>query len=247
MNLDLLVFAAHPDDAELGCGGTIASLTSSGKKVGIVDLTQGEMGTRGTIETRKAEAETASKILGVEYRVNLNLGDSYQENTRENQLKIIEVVRATTPSICIVGAPWDRHPDHGKATALCLDALFYSGLQKIETNKGNGESQSPWRPAHILHYHQDRPMEPDFIFDISAFWETKVQSMLAYGTQFNVSDPEGEPETYISSEKYFKQLEGRARYFGHLGGFEFGEAFKYYNGPVPLQNFDAFLNIRIQR
>ena len=247
MSLDVLVFAAHPDDAELGCGGTIASLTASGKTVGIVDLTQGEMGTRGTIETRKAEATKASEILGVQFRVNLNIGDSFVENSRENQLKIIEVVREQKPTICIVGAPWDRHPDHGKATALCLDALFYSGLRKIETSGSNGKLQETWRPTHILHYMQDRPMEQDFIFDISEFWDTKVDSMLAYSTQFNVTDPEGEPETYISSQNYFKQLEGRARYVGHLGGFEFGEAFKYYNGPVPLQDFDQFLNIKIKR
>ena len=247
MQLDLLVLAAHPDDAELGCGGTIATLSEEGKKIGILDLTEGEMGTRGTIETRRQEARKASEILGVTFRTNLNLGDSLLENTRENQLEIIKVVRQLRPTICIVGAPWDRHPDHGKATTLSLDALFYAGLRKLETFNEDGSPQEPWRPIHILHHQQDRPMEPDFIFDISDKWDTKVQAMLAYSTQFNVTDPEGEPETYISSERYFKQLEGRARYFGHLGGFEFGEAFKYYNGPVPLKNFDPFLNVSVKR
>tara|TARA_R110000868_G_scaffold37111_10_gene131528 strand:+ start:9611 stop:10327 length:717 start_codon:yes stop_codon:yes gene_type:complete len=236
MNVDILVFAAHPDDAELNCGGTIAKLVAQGKSVGIVDLTQGEMGTRGTIETRKLEAEKASEILGVSYRVNLNLGDSIIENSRKNQLLIIEEIRKCKPSLCILGAPFDRHPDHGKATQLCIDALFYSGLTKIESKN----SLQPWRPNQILHYMQDRPFDPDFVFDISDQWETKKKAILAFSTQFNVSDPKNEPETYISSGKYFKQLEARARYFGHLSGFEFGEPFKVHNGPIGLVSFDSF-------
>ena len=240
MKLDVLVFASHPDDAELGCGGTIASLTKSGKKVGIIDLTKGEMGTRGTEQTRAREVKKASEILGITYRKNLDLGDSLLPNTRENQLKIIEQVRDTQPHICLVGAPFDRHPDHTKGTNLVLDALFYSGLKKIETQTESGEDQSAWRPSHIIHYMQDRPFEPDFIFDISEHWETKKESMLAFQTQFNVSEPGDEPSTYISTENYFKQLEARARYFGHLAGFEFGEAFKYYLSPAPLKNFNLF-------
>lgn len=242
MPLDILVFAAHPDDAELGCGGTIAALTQQGKRVGIVDLTHGEMGTRGTIETRKQEAQQASNVLGVCYRHTLDLGDSILENSRNNQLQIIEIVREQQPAICIIGAPFDRHPDHGKATQLCIDALFYSGLKNIQTRDASGQEQTPWRPSHILHYLQDRPaFQPDFIFDITEFWETKKKAILAYSTQFNVQNTDDEPATYISSENYFKQLEGRARYFGHLGGFEFGEPFKYYNGPVPLSDFESFL------
>lgn len=242
MKLDFLVFAAHPDDAELNCGGTIAALVSQGKKVGVLDLTQGEMGTRGTTETRKSEAENASEILGLSYRTNLDLKDSVIENTRENQLAIIQQVRFLQPDICITGAPHDRHPDHGKATALVLDALFYSGLKKIDTSSSDGTPQDSWRPFHILHYMQDRPFEPDFIFDISAQWETKRKAILAFATQFNVSDPKGEPETYISSEKYFKQLEARSRYFGHLGGFEFGEPFQYYNGPMGVTSLEMLFS-----
>ncbi|MEQ8525376.1 bacillithiol biosynthesis deacetylase BshB1 [Gracilimonas sp.] len=242
MKLDVLVFASHPDDAELGCGGTIASLTSSGKKVGIIDLTKGEMGTRGTHKTRAQEVKKASEILGISYRKNLDLGDSLLPNTRENQLKIIEQIRLTQPHICLVGAPFDRHPDHTKGTSLVLDALFYSGLKKLETKDQNDKSQKPWRPSHILHYMQDRPIEPDFVFDISEHWETKKNSMLAFKTQFNVNEPGDEPSTYISTENYFKQLEARARYFGHLAGFEFGEVFKYYLSPAPLKNFTAFFD-----
>lgn len=240
MKLDVLVFASHPDDAELNCGGTIAALTKTGKKVGIIDLTKGEMGTRGTEKTRSEEVKKASGILNISYRANLNLGDSLLPNTRENQLKIIEHIRLTEPHICITGTPFDRHPDHPKGTNLVLDALFYSGLKKIKTVGKDGKEQAPWRPAHILHYMQDRPFKPDFVFDISDHWETKKKAVLAFDTQFNVSEPGEEPETYISTENYFKQLEARARYFGHLSGFEFGEPFKYYLSPAPLKSMDVF-------
>ncbi|MEX2604124.1 MAG: bacillithiol biosynthesis deacetylase BshB1 [Gracilimonas sp.] len=247
MKLDVLVFASHPDDAELGCGGTIASLTAQGKKVGIIDLTKGEMGTRGNEKTRADEVKKASEILNITYRENLNLGDSLLPNTRENQLKIIEQVRLTKPHICLIGAPFDRHPDHGKGTSLVLDSLFYSGLKKLVTDDQNGIEQKTWRPAHILHYMQDRPLEADFVFDITDHWQTKSKAMLAYSTQFNVSDPGDEPETYISSENYFKQMEARARYFGHLAGFEFGEAFKYYLSPAPLKSMNVFFESEPKR
>lgn len=239
MKTDVLVFASHPDDAELNCGGIIASLTASGRSVGVIDLTRGEMGTRGTHETRQQEVEKASDILGLSYRANLDMGDSVIENNRENQLKIIQQVRHCRPDICITGAPFDRHPDHGKGTKVVLDALFYSGLQKIETDDGEGGIQSPWRPSHILHYMQDRPFEPDLVYDISEHWETKRKAMLAFESQFNISDPGEEPETYISSERYFKQIEARARYFGHLAGFEYGEPLKYYMKPMPVTDLDS--------
>ncbi|MFY0684417.1 MAG: bacillithiol biosynthesis deacetylase BshB1 [Balneola sp.] len=242
MKLDVLVFAAHPDDAELNIGGTICSLVKQGKKVGVIDLTQGEMGTRGTIESRKKEADNASSIMNLSYRVNLDLGDSILENSRSNQLKIIAEIRKTRPTVCITGAPHDRHPDHGKSTQLVLDSLFYSGLLKIET-----DDLEPWRPSSILHYMQDRPFEPDFVFDITETWELKKKAMLAFSTQFNVSEAGQEPETYISTPTYFKQLEARARYFGHLAGFEFGEPLKYYNGPAPLSSFNEFFTAKSKR
>jgi bacillithiol biosynthesis deacetylase BshB1 len=212
-------------------------LTSKGKKVGVIDLTRGEMGTRGTEKSRQKEADKATYIMNLSYRSNLDLGDSILENSKENQHKIIAEVRKTKPTICITGAPHDRHPDHGKSTQLVLDSLFYAGLLKIET-----DNLEPWRPNHILHYMQDRPFEPDFVFNISDFWDKKKEAMLAFNTQFNVSDAGNEPETYISSPTYFKHLEARARYFGHLAGFEFGEPLKYYNGPAPLNNLDGLLN-----
>lgn len=242
MKLDVLIFAAHPDDAELSVGGTIAALTASGKKVGIVDLTEGEMGSRGNRALREKEAASASKILNIQYRANVQILDTRIENTRENQLLIIEQVRELQPHICLIGAPYDRHPDHGMATRLLLDALFYSGLQKIETRNTQKQLQQPWRPAHILHYMQDQPFEPDFVFDISAFMEVKKQSLLAYASQFNVEDAGDEPETYISTSGFFKQVEARARYFGHLAGFEYGEPFKYYQSPMPLKSLDVFFD-----
>lgn len=236
MKLDVLAFAAHPDDTELNCGGTLARLVQQGLKVGVVDLTQGQMGTRGTPEDRLVEAGNAANILGLSVRENLGFKDTELINDRAHQIPIIEQVRAFKPHICLVGAPSDRHPDHGHATKLMLDAIFYSGLRKLES----GNNQEAWRPAHILHYMQDRPFEPDFVFDISKTIDQKMASLQAFTTQFNVSDPDGEPETYISSQNYFKQVEARARFYGHLGGFEFGEPFKYYNGPTPLSSFDLF-------
>lgn len=247
MNLDVLVFASHPDDAELNCGGTIAALVADGKKVGVIDLTRGEMGTRGTPDSRAKEVEQATEILGLSYRSNLDLGDSLLLNDRDNQLKVIHEVRKTQPHICLIGAPADRHPDHPKGTQLVMDALFYSGLSKIVTHDADQNEQPVWRPAHILHYMQDRPFEPDFVFDISSQWETKKKAILAFQTQFNVDEPGDEPETYISSENYFKQMEARARYFGHLGGFEFGEPLKYALSPTPLKSMQVFFEHRPKR
>lgn len=236
MKLDVLAFAAHPDDTELNCGGTLARLVQQGLKVGIVDLTQGQMGTRGTPEDRLKEGKAAAEILGLSVRENLGFKDTELLNNREHQLPIIQQVREYKPHICMVGAPNDRHPDHGHATKLMLDAIFYSGLRKIDS----GNNQEAWRPAHILHYMQDRPFEPDFIFDISKTLDQKMKSLLAFETQFNVEETGNEPATYISSSNYFKQVEARARFYGHLAGFEFGEPFKYYNGPTPLSSFDLF-------
>lgn len=246
MKLDILVFASHPDDAELGIGGTIAALSDQGKKVGIADLTMGEMGTRGSKELRMEEARRASEILGVVYRTNLGIPDTQIMNNREHQLKVMEVVRQTRPDICIIGAPTDRHPDHGHGTAMVSDALFYSGLRKIETSS-DGKIQEPWRPAHIMHYMQDQPVEYDFVFDITGYMDQKNQSMLAYSSQLNVSDPGDEPETYISGSEYFKQMEARARYYGHLGGFTFGEPLKYQRQAIPVSDFDFLLKSDLKR
>lgn len=240
MKLDVLAFAAHPDDTELCCGGTLAALVNEGKKVGVVDLTKGEMGTRGTPEQRMRESQDAADIIGLVVRDNLGLPDARLENSEAFRQKIIQKVRTYRPHICLVGAPDDRHPDHGHATELVLDALFFSGLAKIKTEDAGGAPQERWRPSHILHYMQDRPFEPDLVFDISATFETKKEAILAFETQFNVENPGDEPETYISGSKFFKGIEARARHYGHLIGAEFGEPFKYYNGPLPMASFEAF-------
>lgn len=240
MHLDILALSAHPDDTELCCGGTLAALAGQGKKVGVIDFTRGEMGTRGTPEKRLKEASNASKVIGLKVRENLSLPDTRIENNREYQKKIIQKVRAYRPHICLVGAPSDRHPDHGNATRLALDSIFYSGLAKIETFDEDGNPQKRWRPSHILHFMQDRPFEPDVVFDITDTFETKKEAILAFETQFNVKDAGDEPETYISNQEFFEGVEARARHYGHLIGAKYGEPFKYQNGPVPMNSFGAF-------
>jgi len=241
MKIDILAFGAHPDDTELGCSGTLASLVKQGKKIAVADLTRGEMGSRGTADIRLKEAQKAAEIIGLSDRVNLGLPDTQLENTREFHLPIIEVVRRYRPHICILPAPADRHPDHGNATSLLIDAIYYSGLIKIETKDSSGKLQDIHRPAHVLHYMQDRPFEPDFIFDITDTLQTKEKAIKAFATQFNVSDPGDEPETYISDPSFFDALRARAMHFGHLAGFENGEAFKYASPPVPLKNLDFLM------
>jgi bacillithiol biosynthesis deacetylase BshB1 len=245
--LDVLCFGAHPDDSELCGGGTLAALTNQGKKAGVIDLTRGEKGSRGTPESRKQEAAKAAEIIGLEVRTNLDLPDTQLENTPSARAKIISQVRKHRPHICLVGAPSDRHPDHGNATDLVLDALFYSGLIKIETTDADGNKQEPWRPSHILHYMQDRPFKPDVIVDISETFDVKQKAVRAFNTQFDVDDPGDEPETYISGKRFFQQIEARARYFGHLIGATYGEPFQYYNGPIPLQSFDVFFETKPRR
>lgn len=240
MKLDVLALSAHPDDTELCCGGTLAALVNQEKKVGVVDFTRGEMGTRGTPEQRLKEAENAAHIIGLEVRENLGLPDSQIESNRMYQKKIIQKIRAYRPHVCLVGAPSDRHPDHRNATQLALDAIYFSGLAKIETTDENENPQERWRPSHMLHFMQDRPFKPDLVFDITDTFETKKKAILAFESQFNVQNSGDEPETYISSEEFFEGIEARARHYGHLIGAKYGEPFKYQNGPVPIGSFEAF-------
>ncbi len=240
MEIDVLAFGAHPDDTELSCSGTLAALVKQGKKVVVVDLTRGEMGSRGTPELRKVEAQKAASILGLQARDNLGLPDTELVNNRSHQRAIIQKIRQYRPHICMIPSPRDRHPDHGDAAALLIDAIYYSGLIKIETEKPDGSKQKPYRPPHVLHFMQDQPFEPDFIFDISDTIETKEKAILAFSSQFNVSDPGDEPETYISDPAFFDALRARASHFGHLAGFEYGEGFLYRQKPVSLNNFDLF-------
>ena len=223
MKLDILVLAAHPDDAELGCGGTIARHVSLGHKVGIVDFTRGELGTRGTPQTREKEAADSARILGLSVRENLNLKDGFFQNDKENQMAVIKAIRKYRPEIVLANAVYDRHPDHGKGSELAYDSSFLAGLAKIET-KDDNLPQQPWRPNVVYHYIQSQSIPPDFIIDISNFWEKKMEAVRAFKTQFY--DPASqEANTYISNPGFLKLLESRANEFGHAIGVIYGEGF----------------------
>jgi N-acetylglucosamine malate deacetylase 1 len=221
--LDILVIAAHPDDAELGCSGTIAAHVAKGHKVGIVDLTMGEMGTRGTPQTRIQEANEAGKILGLSARENLGFEDVFFKDDKEHQHELIKIIRKYQPEIVLANAISDRHPDHGKGASLASHACFMSGLRKIETSF-EGITQEPWRPKFVYHYIQNNYIQPDFIFDISEYWDTKVASIMAFKSQFY--DPKNqEPASFISSPEFLPFIESRAREFGHRILVKYGEGF----------------------
>jgi bacillithiol biosynthesis deacetylase BshB1 len=223
MKVDTLVFAAHPDDAELACSGTIAGMVAKGKKVAIVDLTQGEMGTRGNADSRKKEAQASTGILGISERWQLNLPDTTFGNSREEQHLLIQAIRYFQPRLVLANAISDRHPDHGRAAKLAEDACFYSGLPKIETFH-EGKKQEAWRPSLVLHYVQSDWIQPDVIVDISPYWDIKIKAIKSFKTQF--FDPESqEPETFISTPRFLKFIECRARDYGHLIHVEMGEGF----------------------
>lgn len=224
MKLDILVLAAHPDDAELGCGGTIANHVKRGHKVGIVDFTRGELGTRGTTETRTQEAAESSKILGLSVRENLGLPDGFFKNDLEHQLAVIQAIRRYQPEIVLANAIYDRHSDHGKGASLAYDACFLSGLAKIETIDTSGKLQEAWRPKVVYHYIQSLFIEPDFVVDITNSWDTKINSVKAFKSQFY--DPSStEPQTYISSPEFLRMVESRAIELGHAIGTKYGEGF----------------------
>ncbi len=225
MKLDILVFGAHPDDAELGAGATIAKEVANGKKVGIVDLTRGELGTRGSARIRDEEAAKAAKILGVSARENLGFADGFFVNDKEHQLEVIRVIRKYRPEIVLCNAIDDRHIDHGKGSKLVSDACFLSGLLKINTKADGVDSwQDPWRPKLVYHFIQWKNLEPDFVVDVSDFIETKTKAILAYGSQFY--DPNSdEPETPISSKNFIDSVNYRARDLGRLIGVAHAEGF----------------------
>jgi len=223
MKLDILAIGAHPDDIELGCGATIAKEIANGKKVGVIDLTRGELGTRGTAETRDAEAAEASKILGVTERVNLKFADGFFQNDKAHQMELIKMIRKYQPDMVLCNAIDDRHIDHGKGSQLTSDACFLSGLMKIKTEI-DGNNQEPWRPKHVYHYIQWKNLEPDVVVDVTGFIDKKMEAVLAYKTQF--FDPKSDaPETPISSSNFTDSIKYRARDLGRLVGVEFGEGF----------------------
>ncbi|UII29532.1 bacillithiol biosynthesis deacetylase BshB1 [Fulvivirga maritima] len=224
MKLDVLAFAAHPDDTELSCAGTLAAHIDKGYTVGVVDFTRGEMGTRGSAEIREVEARESAKILGLAVRDNLGFEDAFFANDKEHQLEVARAIRKYRPNIVLANAVHDRHPDHGKAAKLVIEAYFLAGLAKIELTDEEGNALEPWRPKSVYHYIQSLYIEPDFVVDVSDYWEKKMDAIRAFKSQF--FDPNSEePETYISSPEFMQVIEGRAKDLGHGIGGKFAEGF----------------------
>ena len=238
MKLDILAFGVHPDDVELGCAGTIMAAIDQGKKVGIVDLTRGELGTRGTPTTRTQEAAAASKIMGVDVRENLDMADGFFVNDEAHQRKIIALIRKYQPDVILANAPEDRHPDHGRSAKLVSDAAFLSGLRKVETIH-DGATQQAWRPAYTFHYIQDRFIQPSFVIDITKYMDRKIEAVLAYGTQFNSADT-SEPQTYISSPQFLETVKARALMLGKRIGVGYAEGY-ITEKIIGFSNFDAII------
>ncbi|MFC2126634.1 bacillithiol biosynthesis deacetylase BshB1, partial [Bacteroidota bacterium] len=221
MKLDILVFAAHPDDAELSCSGTIAKQVSLGKKTGIIDLTLGDLGTRGNPKIRIEEAKKAAEILGLSARENLKIPDGFLDETQENLDKVIRMIRKYNPEVVLANAVADRHPDHGKGSSLVSRASFLAGLTNYETEL-NGITQESWRPKAIYHYIQNNYINPDFIIDISDYWDIKIRSIKAFASQFYDAASK-EPETFISSQGFLDFIQARAMEYGHAIGVKYGE------------------------
>ena len=238
MKLDILAICAHPDDAELSCAGTLMMEKLQGKKVGIADLTAGELGTRGTHITRLKESEEATRIMGIDARINIGLPDGFFENTKPHQLEVIKAIRRFKPSIILTNAPSDRHPDHGRAASLVRDAAFLSGLRKVETY-WEGELQEAWRPTQVFHFIQDRFLQPTFVYDISPVIDRKIQSIRAFKSQFDTV-PDDEPQTYISSPAFLDSIIERSKMMGKMIGVAHAEGFITEKVPG-ITTFDAFV------
>jgi bacillithiol biosynthesis deacetylase BshB1 len=238
LKLDILAFGAHPDDVELGCGGTLLSAVAEGKKVGIIDLTLGELGTRGTVAERVEEAKIAGQIIGAAHRENLAMPDGFFENNKANQLKVIEVIRKFQPEIILGNAPEDRHPDHGRAAQLLEDACFLAGLAKIETFQ-DGKAQTAWRPKYVFHYIQSRNLIPSLVIDITQQMDKKMESILAHRSQF--FDPSSTaPATFISSDSFLEFVKGRAKELGQQIGVGYAEGF-ITKKIIGLHSFDGLV------
>lgn len=240
MKLDLLVFAVHPDDAELSCGGILLAEKTKGKKTGVVDLTQGELGTRGNAETRKEEAAAAAKILQLDVRENLLLADGFFQNDEAHQRKVITAIRKYQPEIIFCNAPEDRHPDHGRSARLVEDAAFLSGLRKIETID-NGTLQEAWRPKYVFNFIQDKYLHPNFVIDISDVMDQKLEAIKAYGTQFHNPDL-NEPQTYISTPDFLESVIYRSKMFGKMIGVNYAEGF-ISKKMIGFNSFDSFIKL----
>lgn len=236
MKLDILALAAHPDDVELSCAGTLIMAIRSGKKAGIVDFTKGELGTRGTPEIRMQEAKASAEIMGLSARENLGFRDGFFKNDEEHQLEVIKMIRKYKPEVVLANAVKDRHSDHGRASELAREACFLSGLTMIKTEL-DGVEQEPWRPKNVYHYIQSIPYDPDVIVDVTAAWETKIESVKAFKSQFY--DPNSsEPATYISSPEFWQMIESRGIHYGHEIGVKYGEGFTIERTPGVQTIFD---------
>lgn len=241
MKLDILAIGVHPDDVELGCSGTLINEIKRGKTAGIIDLTQGELGTRGTIETRYEEAAVAARIIGTAVRENLKMRDGFFKNDETHQLLLIQALRKYRPEIVIGNILSDRHPDHGRAGHLISDACFLSGLAKIETRDEQGQAQEKWRPKYFLQYMQDWYHEPDLLIDISDVFEQRMKAVKAYTTQFHTpaSDAAG-PQTYISSPDFLDSVIARARMLGKRIGVKYAEGF-ITEKKIGIRELDALI------
>ena len=241
MKLDLLAIAVHPDDVELGCAGVLMMEKLNGKKTGVVDLTYGELGTRGSVEIRKEEAAKAAKIMQLDIRENLGMAEGFFKNDEAHQRRLIQAIRKYRPEIVLANALDDRHPDHGRAGHLIKDACFLSGLRKIETKDDDGNVQPHWRPKYVFHYIQDRYYNPDFIYDISPVFERKIDSIKAYASQFySEAYTNDEPQTYISSPEFLNAIIGRQAMFGKMIGVPYAEGFTTEK-VAGISSFDAFI------
>ena len=236
MKVDILAFGAHPDDIELGCGGSLAKAVAQGKKVGLIDLTQGELGTRGSAEIRKQEATEAAKLLNASFRKNLGFRDGFFVNDEAHQLEVIKTIRAHQPNIVLCNAIDDRHIDHAKGSQLVSDACFLSGLKKIVTKDNEGNTQPAWRPAQVYHYIQWKEITPDFVLDISEYIDKKLEVIQAYSSQFYDKESK-EPSTPISSKNFLESVRYRAKNLGRLAGVDAAEGFTVERTPL-IMNFD---------
>jgi len=241
MKLDLLAIGVHPDDVELGCSGVIINEIQRGKKVGVIDLTQGELGTRGSVEARYKESAGAAMVMGIHVRENLKMRDGFFKNDEEHQLRLISIIRKYKPEVVIGNILHDRHPDHGRAGQMISDSCFLSGLAKICTRDENGNVQEKWRPKYLLHYLQDWYHEPDILIDITDVFEQRMEAIEAYKTQFHtsVNSDEG-PQTYISTPDFLDSVVARARMLGKRIGVKYAEGF-ISEKKIGIRNLDSLI------
>lgn len=236
MKIDILAIGVHPDDVELSCSGTLAKEIKHGKTAGILDLTKGELGTRGNAELRTKEANDAAAVIGVKFRTQLDFKDGFFENNETHQRQIIEMIRLYRPDIVLCNAISDRHPDHGRSAKLAADACFYSGLAKIETSH-QGQKQAPWRPKAVYHYIQDHYIHPDFVIDISDYMALKHKAIMSFSSQFY--DPNSkEPVTPISSKEFLDFLNSKMSIWGRAIGVPYAEGFTVSRYPGVNSLFD---------